>query len=149
MTKKGSAFVPSTIASLKADGMISAINDLIPYARTVGLEAFFDEAGLVTALRFRESNIGVTTVRTIHGGMIGALLEHAAMLHLIEQTEIDFIPKIVNISVDYLRPSLAADTFARGQVIRQGRRIANVRVEAWQDAPERPVAAAHAHFLLA
>jgi uncharacterized protein (TIGR00369 family) len=137
-----------TIAALKADGMISAINDLVPYARTVGLEAFFDDAGLVTVLRFRESNIGNTTIRAVHGGVIGALLEHAAMLHLIEQTDIVSVPKIVNISVDYLRPCLAADTFARGQVIKQGRRIANVRIEAWQDTPERPVAAAHAHFLV-
>jgi uncharacterized protein (TIGR00369 family) len=141
--------VLKTIAALKADGKIPAINDLVPYARTVGLEAFFDDAGLVTALRFRESNIGNTTIRAVHGGVIGALLEHAAVLHLIEQTEVAFVPRIVNISIDYLRPCLAADTFARGQVIKQGRRIANVRVEAWQDTPERPVAAAHAHFLVA
>ncbi len=138
-----------TIADLKEGGNIAAINDLIPYARTVGLEVFYDDTGLVTVLRFRESNIGNTTIGAVHGGVIGALLEHAAMLHLIEQTEIASVPKIVNISVDYLRPCLAADTFARGQVIKQGRRIANVRVSAWQDTPERPVAAAHAHFLLA
>jgi uncharacterized protein (TIGR00369 family) len=141
--------VIQTIAALKAKGNIAAINDLIPYARTVGLEVFYDEIGLVTVLRFRESNIGNTILRAVHGGVIGALLEHAAMLHLIEQTEITAVPKIVNISVDYLRPCLAADTFARGQVIKQGRRIANVRVGAWQDTAERPVAAAHAHFLLA
>jgi acyl-coenzyme A thioesterase PaaI-like protein len=58
------------------------------------------------------------------------------------------VPKIVNLSVDYLRPALALDTFARGTVIKQGRRVANVRVEAWQNDPARPVAAAHAHFLL-
>ena len=138
-----------TIATLKESGNIQAINDLIPYARTVGLEAFFEDNALVTVLRFRESNIGNVHVRAVHGGVIGALLEHAAMLHLIEQTEIASVPKIVNISVDFLRPCLAADTFARGRVIKPGRRIANVRVEAWQDTPERPVAAAHAHFLLA
>lgn len=138
----------TTIAALKERGQIAAINDLIPYARAVGLEAFMDDEGLVTVLRFRESNIGNTTIRAVHGGVIGALLEQAAMLHLIEQTEITAVPKIVNISVDYLRPCLAADTFARGRVIKQGRRIANVRVQAWQDAPERPVAAAHAHFLV-
>ena len=138
-----------TIADLKEGGNILAINDLIPYARAVGIEVFYDGTGLVTVLRFRESNIGNTTIRAVHGGVIGALLEHAAMLHLIEQAEIAAVPKIVNISVDYLRPCLAADTFARGQVIKQGRRIANVRVSAWQDTPERPVAAAHAHFLLA
>ncbi|TVR79290.1 MAG: PaaI family thioesterase [Rhodospirillales bacterium] len=134
--------------ALKRAGNITAINDLIPYARTVGLEATVDARGLVTVLRFRESNIGNTLIRAIHGGVIGALLEHAAILHLLEQTEIAVVPKIVNLSVDYLRPCLAADTFARGRVIKQGRRIANVRAEAWQADPERPVAAAHAHFLI-
>jgi acyl-coenzyme A thioesterase PaaI-like protein len=37
---------------------------------------------------------------------------------------------------------------ARGTVVKQGRRVANVRVEAWQGDPDRPVAAAHAHFIL-
>ncbi|TVR97859.1 MAG: PaaI family thioesterase [Rhodospirillales bacterium] len=134
--------------ALKRAGNIAAINDLIPYARAVGLEAITDDRGLVTVLRFREGNIGNNLIRAIHGGVIGALLEQAAILHLIEQTEITVVPKIVNLSVDYLRPCLAADTFARGRVIKQGRRIANVRAEAWQADPERPVAAAHAHFLI-
>ena len=61
---------------------------------------------------------------------------------------LDRLPKIVNISIDYLRPSLLEDMFARGIIIRQGRRVANVRVDAWQSDRARPVAAAHAHFLL-
>lgn len=137
-----------TIAALKRDGNIPAINDLVPYVRTVGIEAFEDDRGLVTVLRYRESNIGNTKIPAIHGGVIGGLLEHAAILHLLEQTDVAVVPKIINLSVDYLRPCLAADTFARGRVIRQGRRVVNVRAEAWQDDPERPVAAAHAHFLL-
>lgn len=136
------------IAALKRTGNIPAINELVPYAQTVGLEAFYDPAGLVTVLRYRDSNIGNTRIPAIHGGVIGALLEHAAILHLLEQTELAMVPKIINLSVDYLRPCHAVDTFARGRVIRQGRRVVNVRAEAWQDAPERPVAAAHAHFLV-
>lgn len=137
-----------TIAVLKAAGNIADFNELIPYARTLGLEAFTDEQGLVSVLRFRESNIGNYLVRAIHGGVVGALLEHAAILQVLAATDAKVLPKIVNLSVDYLRPCLAADTFARGRVIRQGRRVANVRIEAWQDSPEKPVAAAHAHFLL-
>jgi acyl-coenzyme A thioesterase PaaI-like protein len=41
------------------------------------------------------------------------------------------------------------ETFARAIITKHGRRVANVRAEAWQDDPARPVAAAHAHFLLA
>lgn len=138
----------TTIAALKESGDVTAINDLIPYARAVGLEAMTDAAGLFVALRFRESNIGNSTLRAIHGGVVGALMEHAAILHLLVETEAAVVPKIINLSIDYLRPCLAADTFARGSVLKQGKRVANVRMMAWQDSPERPVAAGHAHFLL-
>jgi uncharacterized protein (TIGR00369 family) len=140
--------VLKTIATLKDAGDIASINDLIPYAQTVGLESFTDARGLITVLRFRESNIGNYMINAIHGGVVGALLEHAAIVHLLAETEAAVVPKIVNLSVDYLRPCLAADTFARGTVIKQGRRVANVRVVAWQEALEKPVAAAHAHFLI-
>ena len=137
------------IAKLKAEGRIAAINEIIPYAQTVGLESYFDEDGLVTVLKRRQTNVGNTQIPAVHGGVIGALLEHAAILHLITETELAVLPKIINLSVDYLRPCLLRDTYARGVVIKQGRRVANVRVEAWQDTPDRPVAAAHAHFLYA
>lgn len=137
-----------TIKKLKEAGAFAEINRHIPYAAFVGLEAFADDHGLVSVLRYRESNIGNTQLPALHGGVVGALLEHAAILHLLAAAEGDAFPKVVNVSIDYLRPCRAADTFARGTFIRQGRRIANVRVEAWQADPARPVAAAHAHFLL-
>ncbi len=127
---------------------IRRVNEAIPYARTIGLEAAIDEQGLLTILRFRPINVGNAILGALHGGVIGALLEHAAILHLIYEAKPAAIPKIVNLSVDYLRPVLATDTFARGQVVKQGRKIANVRVDAWQKDPGRPVAAAHAHFLV-
>jgi uncharacterized protein (TIGR00369 family) len=138
-----------SIAKLKQSRDIAAINNLIPYARSVGLEVIVDDDDVLTVLRFHDDNIGNYIIRAIHGGVVGALLEHAAIVHLLAETEAAVVPKIVNLSVDYLRPCMAADTFARGRVIRQGRRVANVRAEAWQDSPEKPVAAAHAHFLLA
>ncbi|MBK8211190.1 MAG: PaaI family thioesterase [Rhodospirillales bacterium] len=137
-----------SVAELRATGDLAAINGLVPYARTVGLELLRDEVGLMTALRFREHNIGNFVVRAIHGGVVGALLEHAAMMHLLVETEVQVVPRIVNVSIDYLRPCRAEDTYARGSIIRQGRTVANVRVTAWQADPSRLVAAAHAHFLL-
>lgn len=136
------------IEDYKRAGRFADINDLIPYAAVVGLEALEDDQGLVTVLRHRPSNVGNPYVPAVHGGVVGALLEHAAILHLIHESDLASIPKIINLSVDFLRPCLLRDTFARGVVIKQGRRIANVRVEAWQSDPKKPVAAAHAHFLL-
>lgn len=137
-----------TIAQLKKAGRVPEVNRIIPYARTLGIESFDDGRGLVTVLRRRPTNIGNTVFRAVHGGVIGALLEHAAIMQLFAETPAAVVPKTINVSIDYLRPARDTHTFARGIVIRQGRRIANVRVEAWQDDPEKPVAAAHAHFLL-
>jgi len=136
------------IQDLKASGDFTAINRLIPYAGAIGLHTLAEGDVIVTVLRRRQSNIGNYFTGAMHGGVIAALMEHAAVIQLLYELERDHLPKIINISVDYLRPSLDADTRARAVVIKQGQRIANVRVEAWQHDPAKPVAAAHAHFLL-
>lgn len=137
-----------TFAEFRRSGNLREIGALIPYAETLGLEVMRDARGLVTVLRFRDTNVGNHTLNLIHGGVVGALLEHAAIMHLVLETEVAVLPKIINLSVDFLRPVRGVDAFARGTVIRQGRQVANVRAEAWQDDPAKPVAAAHAHFLL-
>ena len=40
------------------------------------------------------------------------------------------------------------DTYARALIKKVGRRIANVQVEAWQEARGAPIAVLHGHFLL-
>ena len=137
-----------TPADGKRAATIASLSQTIPYAAVIGLETVEDGAGLLSVLRYRPSNIGNTQIPALHGGVVGALLEHAAILHLLYAGGGDAFPKIVNISIDYLRPCRAADTFARGTLVKQGRRIANVRVEAWQDDAAKPVAAAHVHLLM-
>lgn len=135
---------------MKPHPSLGPLNDLIPYADFVGLELLEDELGLLTVLKSNEDNIGNALIGAIHGGVIGGLLEHAASFHLLAELGNQArTPRIVNLSIDYLRPALLMDTFARGTVIKQGRRVANVRVEAWQKDQRKPVAAAHAHFLIA
>ena len=56
--------------------------------------------------------------------------------------------KPVNISVEYLRGGVTVETFARGEVIRAGRRIANVRAEAWQADRNKPLASCWMNFLI-
>ncbi len=137
------------VMTLKAAGEFAAISALIPYSAFVGFELVSNEQGLLTILRARPSNIGNTTIPAVHGGVVGAMLEHAGVMHIIHECDIVRFPKIINISVDYLRPCLGnLDTFARGYLIKQGRSVSNVRVEAWQSDPQRPVAAAHAHYMM-
>jgi acyl-coenzyme A thioesterase PaaI-like protein len=75
-------------------------------------------------------------------------MESTAIFKLLWQGETTTVPKTINITVEYLRSARAEDVFARAVFTRHGRRVANVRVFAFQDDPERPVAVATAHFLL-
>lgn len=135
--------------ALKEAGKFSEINRLIPYTGFVNIELLEESQALITVLRQTDSNTGNPAIPAVHGGVVGGLLEHTAILKVLIEGEYTRFPKIVNLSVDYLRPCLATqDTFARGTLFKQGRSVTNVRIEAWQSDETRPVAAAHAHFLV-
>lgn len=134
---------------LKREGRFVELCQMMPYAEVVGLEVVEDGDGLLTVLKARPSNIGNTMIPAVHGGVVGGLLEHAAIMLVLTSIELVSFPKIIDLSVDFLRPCVGGlDTFAKGIVVKLGRNIANVRVEAWQGDAARPVAAAHGHFLL-
>jgi uncharacterized protein (TIGR00369 family) len=136
------------VAAAKAANDPARLTDVIPYARFLGLTAALDEKGLVCRLAGERRITGNPVLPAIHGGVIGALLESVAILHLLWEREGADLPKTVNISIDFLRSGRIADTFARAVITKQGRRVANVRAEAWQDDPDKPIASAHSHFLL-
>lgn len=118
-----------------------------PYGRFLGLRTFRDGDGLVCHLPFDKKLIGNPLLPALHGGVVGALLENAALLLLLWEPEAERLPKTINMSIDYLRSAGPKDTYAKGFLTKQGRRVANVRVEAWQDDANKLVAAAHGHFL--
>jgi acyl-coenzyme A thioesterase PaaI-like protein len=55
-------------------------------------------------------------------------------------------PRPIDVTVEYLRSGKPVESYARAQIKRLGRRVANVQVEAWQEARSRPIAALHGHF---
>ncbi|KAB7623704.1 PaaI family thioesterase [Alkalilimnicola sp. S0819] len=125
-----------------------AVVEMVPYAGLLGMDFDEDEQGLLFRLAYREQNIGNSQVPALHGGVIAAFMEHSAILQLMWNLESTVLPKVVDFTIDYLRPGRPRDTFARCQVLRQGQRVANVTVEAWQDDPARLIAVARTHFLL-
>ena len=58
------------------------------------------------------------------------------------------VHKTIDITVEYLRPGRAQTTYARADLRKVGRRVANVHVEAWQEARDQPIAFLRGHFLL-
>jgi len=125
------------------------LTDAIPYTRYLGI-CVEDLAGeMLCRMAYTPKLIGNSLLPALHGGTLGALLESAAVFELLLQTDTGRVPKIISLTVDFLRSGKAQDTFAKALITRQGRRVANVRVEAWQDDRTRPIATAHALFLLA
>ena len=127
---------------------LQAVANAIPYARHLNLQIDSKGDELTTVLPFRKQLIGNPNLPAIHGGVIGSMLELTAVVQLLRATELERLPKTIDLSIDYLRSARPQDLYGRAHVTRQGRRVANVRVELWQQERSKPVAAAHGHFLL-
>ncbi|WP_417517394.1 PaaI family thioesterase [Minwuia sp.] len=125
-----------------------SVIDTIPYMRFLGLTVSADAQGPIVRMPGSDHIIGNPILPAIHGGVVGAFLESTAIVHLIWARESQQVPKIINLTIDYLRSARVVDTFAQATITKHGRRIANMHIEAWQADRDKPVAAAHAHFLL-
>jgi uncharacterized protein (TIGR00369 family) len=136
------------LSRAKSDGDWQPLVDAIPFARFLGLSIRVDGGVAVCSMRFDPKLVGNYTIPALHGGTIGSLLESAAVFALFHARQAATLPKIITITVDYLRSARAMDTLATASITRQGRRVATVQALAWQDDREKPVATANAHFLL-
>ncbi len=139
------------IAEAKASGDPGRVLQAIPYLDFLGVQLRQDPAdgSLLSILPPDDKLIGNPRLPALHGGVVGAFLESAALMQLLWASEtVSRLPKVITVTIDYLRPASPVETIARAEVTRQGRRIATVRTIAWQQDPGRPVAAANAHFLL-
>ncbi|MSP60712.1 MAG: PaaI family thioesterase [Myxococcales bacterium] len=137
------------LAEARASGDPAALAAAVPYARFIGFSVERDQAGLVGRLRYAPHLVGNSLLPALHGGTLGSLLESIAMFELLLQSNAPAAPRIISITVEYLRSARPVDTLARAEITRHGRRVATVRAVAWQEDPGKPVAAANAHFLLA
>ncbi len=138
-----------------AAARVSEALEAIPYSQTLGITAKFEEDDFTLVMPFKQTNIGNPVLPALHGGAIGGFMEMAAICQLIIVRVLaghdvsGELPKPIGINIDYLRRGKPIETYARAIVFKQGSRVANVRVEAWQEDADKPIAALHGHFLTA
>lgn len=120
----------------------------IPYARFLGMTVRLTGEEMTALLPFSPHLVGNTLLPALHGGVLGAFLEMTALAQLSIQEPLRRQARTIDITIDYLRPGRALTTYARAEVRKLGRRIANVQVEAWQESRAAPVAALRGHFML-
>ncbi|MCU0882172.1 MAG: PaaI family thioesterase [Hyphomonadaceae bacterium] len=144
---------PSTIARDLDPAALKALFDRVPYAKFIGLKLELKGDELTAILPYQDSLIGNPMLPALHGGVVAALMELTAVAQITLSQPVGpdgalKVPKTIDVSIDYLRSGRPVDTFARAHVTKLGRRIANVRVEAWQGNRADPIAALHGHFLI-
>ena len=139
----------ATFQMMKASNDFSGLQDAVPYAKFLGISAGVRDGRIVTTMAYADKLIGNTALPALHGGTLAALLELAAIFQIAYEIETEAMPKTITITIDYMRSGAARDTHASARATRIGRRVANVRAEAWQDDPEKLIAAANVNFLLA
>jgi acyl-coenzyme A thioesterase PaaI-like protein len=132
----------------RESGNFSPLVEAIPYLRFLGVTVESVNGEMIGKMAYADANIGNVSLPALHGGTIGGLLESTAILQTLLESEALVLPKIVTITVDFLRSGRPVDTFAKGTITKQGRRIVNVGVEAWQEDRTRPIARANAIFLV-
>ncbi len=134
--------------SESAQERLSAVLAAIPYARFLGLRAELAGDEMTAILPFSPHLVGNTTLPALHGGVLGAFMEMTALMQLSIREPLRRQPRTIDVTIEYLRPGRARQTWARADVRKVGRRIANVQVEAWQESRASPVASLRGHFLL-
>jgi uncharacterized protein (TIGR00369 family) len=127
---------------------LNAFLEQTPYVRFLGMRAELAGDELTAVLPFADRLIGNVKWQALHGGVLGAFMEMTALAQLALASESPRLPKPVDVTIEYLKTGRPQTTFARAELRKVGRRIANVHVEAWQDLRAEPVAALRGHFLL-
>jgi uncharacterized protein (TIGR00369 family) len=121
---------------------------MMPYARFLGVEVHESDSGARFVLPFRDELVGNRWLPALHGGVVGAFLELVATGELFTQTEPGRVPKPIDFNIDFLRSVGPRATHGKATIVKHGRRIANVRVIAWQLDENKPVATGTGNFLL-
>lgn len=119
-----------------------------PFARFLNMR--FEEVGNGVRVTLPESALTIGAPTRLHGGAVASLLEAAAFAALHHVLDENPRPRLkpISMTVDYLREGALVDAFAEAEIVRLGRRVANLRVTAWQDDRNRPIATAQLNILL-
>jgi uncharacterized protein (TIGR00369 family) len=137
----------AAVQAARRSGDYDLVLDALPYARFLGMRARLAGERVEVLLPLKPELVGSMRLNAFHGGVVGAALESAALLQLIRQRGLPF-PKTIDFTVDYLRTSHST-LRAVAEVQRLGRRVANLRMSAYQEGDPEPVALGRGNFLLA
>uniref|UniRef100_Q07VK2 Uncharacterized domain 1 n=1 Tax=Rhodopseudomonas palustris (strain BisA53) TaxID=316055 RepID=Q07VK2_RHOP5 len=116
-----------------------------PYPRFLGIGFTADGTPV---LPYAPKLVGNPVLPALHGGVIGAFLETAAIVGVHREIGLSAAPKPIGLTVNYLRSGRPLDTYARVSIVKQGRRVVAFEAQAYQKDPAEPIASCFGHFML-
>ena len=134
--------------SEESAAQLEAFLQRVPYVRFLGMRAELNGDEMTAILPFAQHLVGNVHLPALHGGVIGAFLEMTALAQLSVTQGSAKVHKTIDVTIEYLRPGRPVETYARADLRKVGRRVANIHVEAWQDRRDQPIAFLRGHFLL-
>jgi acyl-coenzyme A thioesterase PaaI-like protein len=132
----------------RAQGDWSEVIQAVPFARFLDLRIDVKGEEFTCVLPFQEKLIGNPILPALHGGATGGFLECAGLFYLLWHMDSLDLPKTIDFNIDYLRSGRPQDTYANVVMVKQGQRVANLRIQAWQSSPDKPIALGHGNFML-
>lgn len=136
------------VATARADGNWAPLVNLIPYARFLNMSIEVKGDVFGCTLPFDQMLIGNPVLPALHGGAIGGFIESTGLFYLLWHMDSSDLPKTIDFSFDFLRSARPENVYANVFMVKQGQRVAHLRIEAWQSSPDKPIAIGHGNFML-
>lgn len=140
--------IQSIVAAARVSRDWAPLVDLVPYARFLGMRLDIRGDQFSACMPFNQKLIGNPALPALHGGAIGGFLESAGLFFLLWDMDSVDLPRTINFTFEFLRSGRPVDTYASVFMVKQGQRVAHLRVEAWQSSPDKPIAIGHGNFMV-
>lgn len=127
----------------KAERVKELMNNLIPFHKTIGLEAtHVDLERVEMSIKMRQDLVGNPFQRILHGGLIATVLDATggmlALMHALnalgDNPSVEAMEQLkdlgtIDLRIDYLRPGRGESFVASAYLIRAGSRVSVARME--------------------
>ncbi len=140
--------LPEVLAAARASGDWNSLVAWVPYAKFMGVRIDVDGDPFRCTLPFANTLVGNPRLPALHGGAVSSFLECSGIFYLLWHMESAELPKIIDFSVDFLRTGRAEASHASVVMVKQGQRVAHLRITAWQSSVDKPIAIGHGNFML-
>jgi len=136
------------VAAARASGNWSPLVDMIPYARFLNMSIDVKGDVFSCTMPFDRKLIGNPILPALHGGATGGFMESTGLFYLLWHMDSSELPKTIDFSFDFLRSGRPENVYASVFMVKQGARVAHLRIEAWQSSPDKPIAIGNGNFML-